>query len=148
METKRKLRVKNNLGKQFIRGLHDNQVLFQAIFRELSRMFRKWRIQLSNEDIRCVDNYLDKLKMRNKVLSRVNYEKRKSKALTMLAFKMTKIKLRNYFTKYWANTKGITVEKLRSDVEENRVKYSELRKEDKIVQMDVASKNKSKILLI
>ena len=46
---------------------------FFLICRELSRMFRKWRIQLSNEDIRYIDSYLDKLKMRKKVISRVNY---------------------------------------------------------------------------
>lgn len=79
--------------------------------------------------------------MRNKILSRINYEKRKAKALTALTFKMTKIKLRNYFTKYWANVKNLTIEKLRHDVDGNKLKYSELRKLDKATQLEVEDRN-------
>ena len=98
-------------------------------------MFRKWRFQLSNEDLLAVDKYLDKLKMRNKVLSRVNYEKRKSKALTALSLRITKIKLRNYFHKYWAHSKGQTVDQLRSQIDHNRKHFSELRKLDKVTEI-------------
>lgn len=39
------------------------------------------------------------------ITKRLNYEKRKMKVLTQLQMKMTKIKLRSYFTKYWCNVK-------------------------------------------
>ena len=97
-------------------------------------MFRKWRFEVSNGDLRAVDKYIFNIKMRNKIQSRINYEKRKSKALTALAFRMTKIKLRNYFQKYWSNVKGQTIDKFRDEVDQNRNKFSELRKDDKMTQ--------------
>lgn len=59
--------------------------------------------------MRAVSNFLYNMKLKYKITSRINYEKRKSKALTALAFRMTKIKLRNYFTKYWANVKSMKI---------------------------------------
>ena len=52
-----------------------------------------------------INSYIYNIKLRNKISKRINYEKRKMKAITTLAFKMNKIKLRNYFTKYWRNVK-------------------------------------------
>ena len=40
-----------------------------------------------------------------KITRRLNYEKRRAKIMMMLGIKMQKIKLRNYFGKYWANVK-------------------------------------------
>ena len=73
--------------------------------KDVGRVFRKWRFQCVNEDLKMINSYIYNIKLRNKISSRINYEKRKSKAITTLAFKMTKIKLRNYFTKYWRNVK-------------------------------------------
>lgn len=46
-----------------------------------------------------------RLQDQEKITKRLNYEKRKMKILTMLHFKVEKIKLRNYFAKYWYNVK-------------------------------------------
>ncbi len=68
-------------------------------------MFRKWRFFVSNHELKAVEKFVFNLKLKNIISNRINYEKRKSKALTILAFRLQKIKLRNYFIKYWANVK-------------------------------------------
>lgn len=77
-------------------------------------MFRKWRLYVSRSEFKAVNDFIFNVKLRNQITSRINYEKRKSKALTALAFKLQKIKLRNYFIKYWVNVKDITIEKQRN----------------------------------
>ena len=77
-------------------------------------MFRKWRLYVSRSELKAVNDFIFNVKLRNQITSRINYEKRKSKALTALAFKLQKIKLRNYFIKYWVNVKDITIEKQRN----------------------------------
>ena len=77
-------------------------------------MFRKWRLHVSRSELKAVNDFIFNIKLRNQITSRINYEKRKSKALTALAFKLQKIKLRNYFIKYWVNVKNMTIEKQRN----------------------------------
>lgn len=77
-------------------------------------MFRKWRLYVSRSELKAVNDFIFNVKLRNQIASRINYEKRKSKALTALALKLQKIKLRNYFIKYWVNVKDITIEKQRN----------------------------------
>lgn len=72
-------------------------------------MFRKWRFFVSNHELKAVEKFVFNLKLKNIISNRINYEKRKSKALTILAFRLQKIKLRNYFIKYWANVKEKTI---------------------------------------
>lgn len=67
-------------------------------------------------ELKTIDDYIYNIKLRNKISSRINYEKRKSKALTTLALKMTKVKLRNYFIKYWRNVKYYKVEQKRQQI--------------------------------
>ena len=67
-----------------------------------------------------INSFIYNTKLRNKISSRINYEKRKVKAITMMAFKMNKIKLRNYFMKYWRNTKYHSIEGMRGQIEETR----------------------------
>ena len=45
------------------------------------------------------------------------------KVLTLLNIKLTKIKLRNYFSKYWCNVKYVLVEVDRSGRERSRGRY-------------------------
>ena len=61
-------------------------------------------------------DFLYKMKLRGKIVSKINYEKRKSKILTSLAFKFQKIQLRNYFIKYWANVKSTRIDEQREAV--------------------------------
>ena len=71
----------------------------------MARAFRRWRIQLLNIEEKKVRFYMRRLQDQEKITKRLNYEKRKMKILTMLHFKVEKIKLRNYFAKYWYNVK-------------------------------------------
>ena len=68
-------------------------------------MFRKWRFEVLTNQERYVRRYIERLKDHDKLTRRVNYEKRKVKILTMMGFKIYRIKLRNYFTKYWCNVR-------------------------------------------
>lgn len=79
-------------------------------------MFRKWRLEVPNHQLMITDNFLYKMKLRGKIVSKINYEKRKSKILTSLAFKFQKIQLRNYFIKYWANVKSTRIDEQREAV--------------------------------
>jgi hypothetical protein len=69
----------------------------------MARIFRRWRFQSSKLEMKKIDFYLEKVKLRNMISSRINYEKRKVRLITKLQMKMTKIKLRNYFIRYWKN---------------------------------------------
>ena len=95
--------------KQALKRIYNNKVRFYRNFRDLSRMFRKWRFFVSNHELKAVEKFVFNLKLKNIISNRINYEKRKSKALTILAFRLQKIKLRNYFIKYWANVKEKTI---------------------------------------
>lgn len=79
-------------------------------------MFRKWRLFVSNHELKAVQDIIFNIKLRNQITSRINYEKRKTKALTTLAFRLQRIKLRNYFTKYWVNVQDLTIEKSRKSI--------------------------------
>lgn len=87
-------------------------------------MFRKWRMQVSNHELKAVNEFIFNIKLKNKIVSRVNYEKRKSKALTAMAFRLQKIKLRNYFVKYWANVKAQTIEAQKLNIQQNKEAFS------------------------
>lgn len=52
---------------------------------------------------------------------------------------MTKIKIRNYFIKYWTNVKDLRVLKLRENIVDGKNTFSELRAENKMI---VTSTNK------
>lgn len=66
---------------------------------------RKWRWQVQNHEIKLISNYVEKMKKFHLIQQRVKYEKRKVKALTSLQLSMTKIQLRNYFSRYYQNVK-------------------------------------------
>ena len=71
----------------------------------MARVFRRWRMQLLNIEEKKVRFYMRRLADQDMITRRLKYEKRKTKILTMLHFKMQKIKLRNYFGKYLYNVK-------------------------------------------
>ena len=110
--------------------------------KELSRVFRKWRFQCPNSNLKTIDDYIYNVKLRNKIASRINYEKRKTKAITTLAFKMTKIKLRNYFTKYWSNVKSYRLDEIKDSIEDHREKFSSLRVKQKEITGIIKAKDK------
>jgi hypothetical protein len=73
--------------------------------KDIARVFRKWRFQVLNHEERHVKEYIRRIQDQEKITRRLNYEKRKVKILTTFHLKITKIKLRNYFTKYYCNVK-------------------------------------------
>lgn len=51
-------------------------------------MFRKWRLEVPKHELAAVQSLIFNIKLRNKIASRIQYEKRKGKALSALAFRL------------------------------------------------------------
>lgn len=91
-------------GRYAANWLREHQVALKWS-RLVARGFRQWRFQLLNHEERYIRYYMQRMQDQELITKRLNYEKRKMKVLTQLQMKMTKIKLRSYFTKYWCNVK-------------------------------------------
>ena len=55
---------------------------------------------------------------------------------------MTKIKLRNYFTKYWSNVKSYRLDEIKDSIEDHREKFSSLRVKQKEITGIIKAKDK------
>lgn len=66
---------------------------------------RKWRWETKNNEISIMKNYIDKREKSMLISQRVKYEKRKSKAITNLQLLISKIQLKNYFSRYYESVK-------------------------------------------
>jgi len=62
---------------------------------------RKWRWEIKNSEIIVMKSFIEKRESSMLISQRVRYEKRKSKAITSLQLLITKIQLKNYFSRYY-----------------------------------------------
>jgi len=62
---------------------------------------RKWRWEIKNSEISVMKSFIEKRESSMLISQRVRYEKRKSKAITSLQLLITKIQLKNYFSRYY-----------------------------------------------